>query len=97
MQHLGVLSTCQTQFYHQLTSVTDTQRERILAGIELVEGLLGFRVVQECPCPSFCRTQHVTVGESATEDDHIDILQRLATTDQVGHHHVFHFESGQIE
>ena len=104
VQHLSSLTVVlclsvaqQAELHHQLASVADAQREGVVAGIELIQGLLGLRVVEEGAGPSFGRTQHVAVGESAAEDNHIDLLECLAPADEVGHHHVFHVEAGQIE
>ena len=37
------------------------------------------------------------VGKSATEHNHLYVVQSLATRYKVGHHHILHVESGQIE
>ena len=97
MQHLGSLGTSQTEFHHQLATVTDTQRQGVLAGIELVEGLLSLGVEEEGTSPSLGRTQYVGVRETAAEHNHVDVLKGLATGNQVGHHHVLHVETGQIQ
>ena len=86
-----------SEFNHQLTSVADTQRESVRARIESFERLFGFRVVEECSCPSFGTAQHVAVGKAAAEDNHVDRFQCLASCNQVGHHHVLHVEACQIE
>ena len=86
----------QSKFNHQLTAVADAEGEGVLAGIELVERLLGLRVEEEGTRPALGRTEHVAVGEATAEDDEVDILERLAPRDEVGHHHVLHVEAGQI-
>ena len=92
-----MLRVDEVEFRHQLATVADAQRERILARIEAVERLLGLGIVEEGTRPSLGRSQDVGVGESATEDDHIDLLQGLATTNEVGHHHVLHLEACEVE
>ena len=42
----------QSEFHHELTSVADAEAQRVLAGIELVEGFLGLGVVKEGSRPS---------------------------------------------
>ena len=97
MQHLGTFGTCQSELHHQLASVTDTKGEGVLAGIELVEGLFCLGIIEEGACPSFGGAEYVGIGETTTEDNHIDVLQSLTTTDQVCHHHVLHVEAGKIQ
>ena len=97
VQHLGPCGAGESQFHHQLATVADAERQGVLAGVELVQRLLGLGVEEEGTGPSLGRAQHVAVGEAAAEDNHVDILQRLATTDEVGHHHVLDVEAGQIE
>ena len=97
VQHLGTLSTCQAEFDHKLATVTDTERQRVLAGIELIERFLSFGIEEECTSPAFSRTKYVGVREAAAEHNHVDILKCLASRNQVGHHHVFHIEACQIE
>ena len=54
MQHLGALSTRESELNHQLTTVTDTQRQGVLTGIELIKRLLGLRIEEEGSCPTLC-------------------------------------------
>ena len=92
-----MLRVDEVEFHHQLASVADTERQGVLTGIELVECLLSLRVEEECTCPSLGRTEHVGVRESTAEHNHVDILQSLAAAHKVGHHHVLHVESGEIQ
>ena len=97
MQHFCTLGASQPEFYHQLTAIADAERQSVLAGIEPVEGFLGLRVVKESSCPSLGRAENVAVGEATAEDDEVHFVERLATGDEVSHHHVLHVEAGQIE
>ncbi len=105
MQHLcvvacvgdGVVVVEQTQLHHQLATVADAEREGVLAGIELVERLLCLRVVEECTCPTLGRAEHVGVGEATAEGDEVNLLEGLATSDEVGHGDVLHVEAGHVE
>jgi len=85
----------EVEFHHQLASVADTERHRILARIEPLEGLFGLGIIQESTCPALRRTQNIGVGESSTEHDHADFVQRFAPADEVGHHHILHVEARQ--
>ena len=87
----------EVQLCHKLAAVAYTERECVLTGIELVESLLSLRVVEEGACPSLCRAKHVAVGESSAEHYHVDVLQSLASADEVGHHHVLHVETCEIQ
>ena len=87
----------QTEFDHQLTAVAHTQREGVATGVEAVESGFGHGVVEECTCPAFGRTQHIAVGEPAAEDNHVDVVERFATGDEVGHRDIFHVKSREIE
>ncbi|MPM18339.1 hypothetical protein SDC9_64748 [bioreactor metagenome] len=59
--------------------------------------MFRFFVVQESTSPTFSRTQHVGIGETTTEYNHIDIFQRFPSRCQVGHVYIFHIETGQIK
>ena len=98
MQHASlIVAADEIEFHHELTSVAHTQRQCILTGIEFVQRLLCFRIVEEGSSPSLCTAQYVGIGESATEHDELYLLQRLASGDEVGHHHILHIEAGKIE
>ena len=93
----GVLRIDEVEFNHQLATVADAERQSVLACIELVERLFGLRIEEECSCPSLGRAENVGVGESSAEHNHVDVLECLASADEVGHHHILHVEAGQIE
>ena len=97
MEHLGAFRTCQAEFNHQLATVADTQRECVGTGVETVEGLLGLGVEEESTGPALGRTEYVAVGEASAEDNHLNLVEGLAARDEVGHHHVLHVETGQVE
>ena len=56
-----VLWIDEVEFHHELATIADTERQRILAGIETVERLLGLGVVEERSSPSLGRAEHVAV------------------------------------
>ncbi len=90
-----MLRVDEVELHHELTAVADAERQRVLAGIELVEGFLRLRVVEEGTGPALGRTQHVAVGEATAEHYHVNLFERLTTADEVGHHHVLHLEAGE--
>mgnify|MGYP001953949292 CR=1 FL=1 len=61
------------------------------------ELLSQLRVEQHRTRPALTGAQHVTVGESATGHEDIEILQLLATTNQIGHVHIDGLEIGPLE
>ena len=87
----------EVELNHELTAVADAERQGVLACIELVKGFFGLGVVEEGTCPSFGRTEHVRVGETTAEDNHVDVFKCFAPADKVGHHHIFYVEASQIE
>ena len=87
----------EVELNHELATVTDTERESVLASVELVERLLSLRVVEECACPTLSRTENVRVREATAEDDHVHVLECLTTGDKVGHHNVLHVEASEVE
>ena len=87
----------ESQFHHQLATVADAERQRVLAGIEAVEGLFCLGVVKEGASPTLCRAEHVAIRESTTEHNHVDFVERLATRDEIGHHDILHIEASQVE
>ena len=93
----SVVIVDETQFHHQLASVADAERQRVFSCIEGIERCLCLGVEEESACPTLRTAQHVGVGESAAEDNHVDVFQGLATAHKVGHHHVLHVEACQIE
>ena len=90
-----MLGVDEVELHHELTAIADAERQCILTGIELIEGFLGLRIVEEGTGPALGRTQHVAIGETSTEHDHIDLLQGLTAADEVSHHHVLHLKAGQ--
>ena len=105
MQHLcivaGICRCCcvieQSQLYHQLTAVTNAEREGVLTRVELIEGLLCLRVEEEGTSPSLCRTQYVGVRETAAEGYHINLFQCLTTCYEVSHRNILHVKASLIE
>ena len=94
---LGVLRIDKVEFNHQLTTVADAEAQRVGTGIELVQSFFGLGVVEKCARPTFGAAQNIAVGEAATEDDKVDVVQRLAPADKVGHRDILHVEARQIE
>ena len=87
----------EAEFHHELATVADTERECVFAGIEAAQGFACLLVVEETAGPSFGGTEHVGVGETAAEDYHVHVVEGFAAAGEVGHVHILHVESGQIE
>ncbi len=98
-RHFRVDSTFiqQPEFHHELAPVAYAEAEGVGAAVEFAECFLCRIVPTETACPSFCRTEHVAVGETAAEHYHIDIFQCLASAHQVGHVDVLDIETGEVE
>ena len=105
MQHLSIVAGIihsvvvieQSQFYHQLATITYAQRQGILTSIEFIERLLSLRIIEESTSPSLCRTEYIGVRETTAESYEVHLLQCLATRDKVGHGNIFHVETCDIE
>ena len=61
---LDVLPRKNIQLSHQLTTIADTQREGVFAGIELIQSLFSLGVEEESASPTFSRAQYVRVREA---------------------------------
>ncbi len=101
VEHLGTESRSvaveETKLDDELATVADTERECVGAGIETVKGFACFLVVEECSSPALCGAENVGIGETAAEDDHVDILKRLATAHEVGHVDILDIEASEVE
>ena len=85
------------EFNHELTTVADTEAQGVLTLVICLKSSLGLVIPKESTGPSFCRTKHIGVGESATEYNHVDILKCLTSRHEVGHMHILDIEAGQIQ
>ena len=94
---LFVFGIDEVEFHHKLATIANTEGESVGTCIEAVEGFLCLRIEEEGSCPTFGTAEDVAVGESTTEDDEVDVVERFATSDKVGHGDVFHIEAGKME
>ena len=71
---LFVFGIDEVEFHHELATVADTEGERVGTCIETVEGFFCLRIEEEGSSPTFGTAEDVAIGESTTEDDHVDFL-----------------------
>ena len=93
----GAFRVEQAELHHQLATVADAQREGVGAVVEPAECLACGVVPEEARSPSLGRTEHVGVRESAAEHYHVYVVESLAAAHEVGHMHVLHLETGEVE
>ncbi len=87
----------QVELNHQLATVAHPKTERVGAVVVSAEGFAGCLVPHESAGPSFRRTEHVAVGETAAEHNHVHVVESLTTGHKVGHVHVFHVKACEIK
>ncbi len=101
VQHLGAevggVAVEQAEFYDELAAVAYAEGEGVGSCVEVVEGFTSFLVVEEGAGPAFSGAEDVGVGETAAEDNHVDILERLTAGDEVGHVDILNVEAGEVE
>ena len=94
---LFVFGINEVEFHHELATVADTEGKSVGTCIEAVEGFFCLRIEEEGSSPTLGTAEDVTVGESTTEDDEVDVVEGFTTSDEVGHGHVFHIEASKME
>ena len=100
MLHCGAFRVSridEVELNHELAAIAYAEAQGVLTAIEAFEGCLSLVVPEESSGPSFGRTEHIGVGESAAEHYHVHIVESLASRHEVGHMHILHVETGQIE
>ena len=93
---LLVLRVEQLQLGHQLATVTDTEAQRVLAGVEALDRRFSCLIEEDTGSPSLSGAQYVGVRESTAEDDQVHVVECLAARSQVGQVNIFHVEACQI-